>query len=129
MSKPMSKGPDATWVVAILKSIQWTGNKTRMRSIYKKVGDYKELTAEDLKPWKDGRPMYQFIVRSTIYNFLMPKGLVSKVSWDTYALTESGLVFLREAEDVKKLEKLVEKMKEKGITMEELKKLIQQAKE
>lgn len=125
MSKAMSKGVDATWVVAILKSIQWIGNRTRMGSIYKKVGDYKELTAEDFKPWQDGRPTYQFTVRSTVYNFLMPNGLVKRVSRDTYALTESGVAFLRNEEAIRELAKL---MKEKGVTLEELKKLIQKGK-
>jgi len=114
-----TKKADVVWRWAVVNSIAWLG-KAHMEHIYKRVGNYRQLNPEDLKAWKDGRPIYEFTVRATVYD-LMADGLVKRVSRGVYTLTEKGYAYLREEPIMRELTKM---MKEKGLATQDFVKIL-----
>ena len=120
MKRGKSKTADVVWKWAVVSSIAYLG-KAHMEHIYKRVGYYRGLSAEDLKPWKDGRPIYEFTIRATVYS-VVDEGLAKKVSRGVYTLTEKGYIYLREEPIMRELTNM---MKEKGLAARDLEKMIQ----
>jgi hypothetical protein len=84
-------GQDESWEVAILKAYQLAARGCAENEwIYKRVGDYKELSAYHKRTTQDGgRPAYEHIVRSNIHN-LCEAGYLKRVGRGRYCLTDSG---------------------------------------
>jgi len=80
-----------SWELAILKAYHVAARYCADNDwIYKRVGDFKELSAYHRRATAyGGRPAYEHIVRSNIHN-LREAGYLKRVGRGRYCLTDTG---------------------------------------